>query len=65
MMIHLEQCNCNSCNNEVTISYSQKTNHITASESSRRDFLKQAGGLGITLGIGSSILPLSASALQL
>lgn len=62
MIGHIEQCNCISCNNEVLTS-SQKASHIKASESSRRDFLKKAG-VGFSFGIGSSLLPFSASALN-
>ena len=58
------QCACNSCQNQ-SISDKEKSLHIKLSETSRRDFLKKAGGLGFTLGLGGGLIsPLSASALN-
>lgn len=61
---HIKECSCNSCQSD-SIRRSQVDDHIKLSESSRRDFLKKASGLGLTLGLGGGLLtPVSASALN-
>lgn len=58
------QCTCESCR-EQSISASEKELHLKVSDASRREFLKKAGGLGLTLGIGAGLItPVSASALN-
>lgn len=64
MIIHAPECSCSTCNNE-SLSTSAQELHVKASEKSRREFLKQAGGLGLSFGLGNGMaLPLSASALK-
>lgn len=64
MSDHLMQCTCESCR-EQSISASEKELHLKVSDASRREFLKKAGGLGLTLGIGAGLItPVSASALN-
>ena len=63
MTNHSSHCPCNTCHTE-SVSYKEKELHVTVSESSRRDFLKKAGGLGLTLGLGGGLIPLAASALN-
>lgn len=64
MSDHSKQCSCNSCRDEA-ISLKEKELHLKVSEASRREFLKKAGGLGLTLGIGAGLItPVSASALK-
>lgn len=64
MTNHAIQCTCNSCHHKP-ISIKEKEFHVKLSETSRRDFLKKAGGLGLTLGLGGGLIsPLSASALN-
>ena len=62
---HSPKCNCTSCNDKE-ISKAEKDLHIHLSESSRREFLKTAGRLGLGLGIGGGLLttPLAAAALN-
>jgi S-sulfosulfanyl-L-cysteine sulfohydrolase len=60
-----ENCSCNACNHQ-RISEKEKELHIQISENSRRDFLKNAGRLGLGLGIGGGLIsPLAASALYM
>lgn len=62
-MKHLSTCACQSCT-QATITEKEKELHIQLAESSRREFLKKASGLGLALGIGGGLVsPLSASAL--
>jgi len=62
-MSHRKNCTCESCHDEV-VSQREKELHIQLSESSRREFLKKATGLGLALGVGGGLVsPLSASAL--
>lgn len=64
MIIHAPECSCSTCSNQ-SLSTSAQELHVKASLKSRRDFLKQAGGLGLTLGLVSgSLSPLSASVLR-
>jgi sulfur-oxidizing protein SoxB len=57
-----ENCSCQSCSQ---LSDAEKKLHLEISENSRREFLKNAGKLGLTLGIGGGLIsPLAASALQ-
>jgi len=62
---HSPQCHCATCN-DANISKAEKELHILLSESSRREFLKKAGRLGLCLGIGGGLIttPLAASALN-
>jgi S-sulfosulfanyl-L-cysteine sulfohydrolase len=64
-MTHLKNCNCESCQGEP-ISKQEKELHIQISDSSRREFLKKATGLGLSLGLGGGLIsPLAASALTI
>lgn len=64
MSHHSMQCTCQSCHDQG-ISRKEKELHLEVSEASRREFLKKAGGLGLTLGIGAGLItPVSASALN-
>ena len=64
MSNHTPSCSCQSCQAE-SISQKEKDLHVRVSEASRREFLKKAGGLGLTLGIGAGLVsPVSASALN-
>jgi sulfur-oxidizing protein SoxB len=58
MAVHSIQCNCNACSTEPLTSL-RKLEHITASENSRRDFLKK-----FSLSFAMAGLPLAASALN-
>ncbi|THU39864.1 bifunctional metallophosphatase/5'-nucleotidase [Niastella caeni] len=62
---HSPQCNCANCHDHE-ISRAEKKLHIEISENSRRDFIKKAGLLGLSLGIGGGLVtaPLAASALH-
>lgn len=62
---HLPQCSCAGCQH-ATISQAEKALHVELSENSRRDFIKKAGRLGLSLGIGGGLVahPLAAAALQ-
>lgn len=61
---HISQCTCHSCQTEA-ITRSEIENHLKISESNRRRFLKKAGGLGLTLGLGGGLIsPMSASAMN-
>ena len=63
---HLPQCSCQHCHEERIISEAEKQLHVEISENSRRDFLRKAGRLGLSLGIGGGLIhqPLAASALN-
>lgn len=64
MSNHTTSCTCQSCQTQ-SITQKEKELHLKVSESSRRDFLKKAGGLGLTLGIGAGLVtPVAASALN-
>ena len=64
MSNHTTTCTCQSCQAQ-SISEKEKQLHLKVSEASRREFLKKAGGLGLTLGIGAGLItPVSASALN-
>jgi len=59
-----ENCNCSACNFH-RVSEKEKEMHVQISENSRREFLKNAGRLGLSLGIGGGLVsPLAASALN-
>jgi 2',3'-cyclic-nucleotide 2'-phosphodiesterase (5'-nucleotidase family) len=62
---HSSQCSCTSCHQQ-DISKAEKDLHIHVSENSRREFLKNAGRLGLGLGIGAGLVttPLAAAALN-
>jgi len=62
MNLHSPTCACKSCE---TISDKERELHVQISENSRRDFLKKAGNLGLALGIGGGLIPVSASALNM
>jgi sulfur-oxidizing protein SoxB len=63
-LIHTSACTCNTCTNQG-ITGSLKEFHVKSFENSRRDFLKKAGSLGLSLGLaGGSFLPVAASALN-
>lgn len=57
-------CTCHSCEQE-TVREVEKKLHVEISENSRREFLRNAGRLGLGLGIGGGLLatPMAASAL--
>ena len=64
MSDHSTKCNCQACHDRA-ITEKERELHLRLSEASRREFLKKAGGLGLTLGIGAGLIsPLSASALN-
>ena len=64
MLNHTTSCTCQSCQTQ-SITQKEKELHLKVSEASRRDFLKNAGGLGLTLGIGAGLVtPVVASALN-
>ena len=57
-----ENCSCKSCQQ---VSEAEKKLHIKISENSRREFFKNAGKLGLGLGIGGGLIsPIAASALS-
>ena len=62
---HSPQCSCAVCHDQ-DISQAEKELHIDVSENSRRDFIKNAGRLGLSLGIGGGLVttPLAAAALR-
>jgi sulfur-oxidizing protein SoxB len=63
MSVHEKSCSCQSCY-ESSVTEKEKQLHIQLAESSRREFLKKAAGLGLSLGVGGGLItPLSASAL--
>lgn len=63
-MKHLSTCACQSCV-QTSITEKEKELHLQLAESSRREFLKKASGLGLALGVGGGLVtPLSASALS-
>ncbi|WP_207513231.1 bifunctional metallophosphatase/5'-nucleotidase [Longitalea luteola] len=61
---HLHSCSCAVCHSPE-ISQAEKELHVALSDNSRRDFLKKAGRLGLSLGIGGGLVttPLAAAAL--
>ncbi|MBO9201276.1 MULTISPECIES: bifunctional metallophosphatase/5'-nucleotidase [Niastella] len=61
---HSPLCSCAVCHTDP-ISQAEKELHIELSENSRRDFIKKAGRLGLSLGIGGGLVttPLAAAAL--
>lgn len=64
-MPHTSECMCKSCEKKV-ITQIELELHIQLSESSRREFLKKATGLGLALGVGGGLIaPLSVSALSI
>ena len=63
MIDHINNCTCQSCDNEA-VSKKEKELHVQLSENSRREFLKKATGFGLALGVGGGLIPLSASALS-
>lgn len=64
MSNHANACTCNSCQAQA-ISDKERELHLKVSDASRREFLRKAGGLGLTLGIGAGLItPASASALR-
>ena len=57
-----ENCSCNSCQQ---LSDAEKKLHLEISQNSRREFFKNAGKLGLSIGIGGGLIsPLAASALE-
>ncbi|MBN8666816.1 MAG: bifunctional metallophosphatase/5'-nucleotidase [Chitinophagales bacterium] len=60
---HVPQCRCNSCEQEV-ISRAEKEIHVKNSLQGRRDFLRQAGKVGLGIGGGLALSPLAASAMN-
>jgi len=57
-----ENCNCYSCQQ---LDEAEKNLHLKISENSRREFFKNAGKLGLGLGIGGGLIsPIAASALD-
>jgi 2',3'-cyclic-nucleotide 2'-phosphodiesterase (5'-nucleotidase family) len=62
---HSRLCSCAVCHTDP-ISQAEKELHIELSENSRRDFIKKAGRLGLSLGIGGGLIttPLAAAALN-
>lgn len=62
---HSLQCSCAFCHDQE-ISQAEKELHIQVSENSRRDFIKKAGRLGLSLGIGGGLItaPMAAAALH-
>src|SRR5258705_6342386 len=57
-----ENCNCDSCQQ---LSEAEKKLHLEISQNSRREFFKNAGKLGLSIGIGGGLInPLAASALE-
>lgn len=58
-------CSCAVCH-ATEISRAEKELHLELSENSRRDFIKKAGRLGLSLGIGGGLIttPLAAAALH-
>jgi 2',3'-cyclic-nucleotide 2'-phosphodiesterase (5'-nucleotidase family) len=63
-MDHASHCTCHTCQAEA-VSSKEKELHLQLSESSRRDFLKKATGLGLALGAGGGLItPIAASALN-
>lgn len=57
-----ENCNCFSCQQ---LSETEKNLHLEISQNSRREFFKNAGKLGLGIGIGGGLIsPLAASALE-
>lgn len=64
-MDHQSTCTCQSCT-ATAISEKERELHVQLSESSRREFLKKATGMGLALGVGGGLItPLSASALSI
>ncbi len=61
---HVPQCSCRSCA-EAGISEAEQKLHLQLADENRRRFLKEAGRLGLALGIGGGLLPtpVAASAL--
>lgn len=62
---HSRRCSCAVCHS-TEISRAEKELHIELSENSRRNFIKKAGRLGLSLGIGGGLIttPLAAAALR-
>jgi len=57
-----ENCSCNSCQQ---LSEVEKNLHLEISQNSRREFFKNAGKLGLSIGIGGGLIsPLAASAMR-
>ena len=62
--VHSPHCSC--CHSDGSVSATEKELDIRMSENSRRDFLKNAGKLGLGLGIGGGLItaPIAASSLE-
>ncbi len=57
-----ENCSCNSCQQ---LSEAEKRLHLEISQNSRREFFKNAGKLGLSIGIGGGLVsPLAASVIR-
>ena len=57
-----ENCSCHSCQQ---LSNAEKKLHLEISQNSRREFFKNAGKLGLSIGIGGGLIsPLAVSALE-
>lgn len=63
---HLSQCSCQHCEEQRLLTAAEKKLHIEISENSRREFLRKAGRLGLSLGIGGGLIhqPLAAASLN-
>lgn len=61
---HFASCSCSQCEYQ-RLSEKEQSEHISNAENSRREFIRNAGKLGLGIGLGASILqqPVSASAL--
>jgi S-sulfosulfanyl-L-cysteine sulfohydrolase len=63
MSNHISSCTCHPCI-QKSISEQERALHLELSANSRREFLKKATGLGLSIGIGGGLVtPVSASAL--
>lgn len=62
---HLPQCSCSQCE-LIAITESEKLSHLQHTENSRREFIRNAGKLGLGIGLGATLFPqaVAASALQ-
>ena len=61
---HTNHCNCSSCHDRH-ISEKEKKLQVQISESSRRDFLRKATGMGLGIGLGGGLItPLASSCMQ-
>jgi 2',3'-cyclic-nucleotide 2'-phosphodiesterase (5'-nucleotidase family) len=62
--MHQPDCSCTGCYT-AAISEKEKQLHVQVADTTRREFLKKATGLGLSLGVGGGLIaPISASALH-